>query len=58
MSSGVPAIVPLPPQQTSLLSDEPLDPVALAHGAVQRGDDGHFDELTGRLNEGRRPQAP
>ncbi|MCO5976109.1 circularly permuted type 2 ATP-grasp protein [Ideonella oryzae] len=55
MSSGVPAIVPMPPQQTSLLSDEPLDPVALAHGALQRGDEGHFDELTGRLNEGAAP---
>lgn len=58
MSSGVPAIVPLPPQQPSLLSDEPLDPVALAHGALQRGDEGHFDELTGRPNEGAGPAGP
>lgn len=50
MSSGVPQIVPLPPQQSSLLSDEPLDPLALAQGAMQRGDEGHYDELTGRVN--------
>jgi len=38
------------PTQSSLLSDEPLDPVALAAAAAGRGKEGHFSELYGRLN--------
>jgi len=38
------------PTQTSLLSDELPDPVAMAVGAAQRGREGHFSEFHGQLN--------
>jgi len=39
------------PQQSSLLADESVDPVALAAQAALRGQDGHYSELHGRLNK-------
>ena len=37
------------PRQSSLLGDEPLDPVALATAAALRGHDGHYSELHDQL---------
>jgi len=41
--------LPATPQQSPLLPDELPDPLALAQAAAQRGDEGHFDELHGRV---------
>ena len=46
------------PQQSSLLSDDPPDPVALAAAAAHRGRDGHFSELHGRLTEAGAARPP
>lgn len=43
------------PQQSSLLPEELTDVVALAADAAQRGKDGQFDELRGRLTQAGAP---
>jgi uncharacterized circularly permuted ATP-grasp superfamily protein/uncharacterized alpha-E superfamily protein len=48
-------------QQSSLLPDEPPDPVALAAAAALRGRDGHYSELHNQLNKagaGAQPLGP
>ncbi|MFZ2990620.1 circularly permuted type 2 ATP-grasp protein, partial [Ideonella sp.] len=47
--------LPADPKQSSLLPDELPDPIGQALSAAQRGEEGHFDELLGRLN---RPVEP
>ena len=47
-----------PPLQSSLLPEEPPDPVAMAAAAALRGKEGHYSELHGHLTRpGAGPQA-
>lgn len=60
LADDAPADAPTP-SQWSLLPDDiepaPLDPVAQAQGAALRSRDGHFNELTGQVNQPGQPQG-